>query len=153
MSESSSLSQIDSSTKLRILAAEDNETNQHLLTAMLRAPGYELVIAADGAEALALWVEGDFDLILMDMQMPVMDGLAATRAIRAQESTEPQSHIPIAMLTAHAGGEHVDLAEKAGVDSYITKPVIPRTLFDGIMKTIENVQAGDTDRMYMAVAN
>jgi len=113
--------------RLRVLAAEDNRTNQMVLTGMLRGSGIELSFAANGAEAVALWRELQPDLIFMDISMPGMDGKEAARIIRAAEAQQ-QGRVPIVALTAHAmeGDEAEILA--AGIDLCLTKPVRRRDL-------------------------
>jgi len=107
----------------RILIAEDNATNRRLITVILERLGCAPTLAKDGAEALAHFREGSFDLILMDVQMPVMDGFQATRAIRELEEVQEIARIPIVALTAHAlEGDRARCLE-AGMDDYLTKPV------------------------------
>jgi CheY-like chemotaxis protein len=114
------------SRRLRVLVAEDNEVNQLVTQAMLERFGHQAVIVANGQEALAAVADGSFHVVLMDLHMPVMDGLAATRAIRALEG--PVAAVPIIALTADAmeGGRDACLA--MGFDAYVTKPVEPRDL-------------------------
>jgi signal transduction histidine kinase/ligand-binding sensor domain-containing protein/CheY-like chemotaxis protein len=110
------------SRKLKILVAEDNPTNQHLLRRILEKRGHSAVVAGDGREVLAALSRQDFDLVLMDVQMPVMDGFQATAAIRERERTTGRNQRIIA-LTAHAmkGDEERCLA--AGMDGYLSKPI------------------------------
>jgi PAS domain S-box-containing protein len=117
---------------LRILLAEDHPTNQRVVQLILEPLGVDLTIVGDGAEALALFQAGAFDLILMDMQMPVMDGLSATRAIREREAQTGAAATPIAMLTANAMDEHLRAAAAAGADHHIAKPITPDSLVAGI---------------------
>jgi len=106
----------------RILLAEDNVVNQRLVERILEKEGYEVVVVANGLEALEAVKKKTFDLVLMDVQMPEMDGLEATRAIRQSEQATLE-HVPIVALTAHAmtGDQHRCLA--AGMDSYLSKPI------------------------------
>lgn len=104
----------------KILLVEDNELNRDMLSRRLRRRGYELAIAVDGAEAIAIASAQPFDLILMDMSLPVMDGWEATRRLKAQPHTQ---HIPIIALTAHAMRGDRDQALSAGCDDYDTKPI------------------------------
>ena len=116
---------------LRILLAEDNAVNQHLARRLLERRGHSVAIAADGREALAALDREPFDLVLMDVQMPVMDGFEATAALRARESATGR-HLPVIALTAHAmKGDH-ERCLKAGMDGYVTKPVKAETLFSAI---------------------
>lgn len=121
---------------LTILLAEDNALNQRLMVLMLEPFGVELTIANDGEEAIDKFKSGSFDLVLMDMQMPRMDGLAATRAIRFYQSQNGFEPTPIAMLSANALREHVEKAAEAGAIHYITKPVTPESLIAGIQKAL-----------------
>jgi CheY-like chemotaxis protein len=117
---------------LRVLLAEDHPTNQKVVELILAPLGVALHIVDDGAEAVAAFAAGTFDLILMDMQMPVMDGLAAVREIRRREAAEAAPAIPIAMLTANASPEHRALAQEAGADHHVAKPITPDSLIAGI---------------------
>jgi signal transduction histidine kinase/ActR/RegA family two-component response regulator len=106
---------------LRILAAEDNRVNRLLLSTLLTKAGHHSEFAEDGSQALALWRGGEFDLILMDLQMPGMSGIEAARAIRAAEAGASR-RIPIIAITARAMQEDRDLTVEAGMDGYIAKP-------------------------------
>ena len=117
---------------LRILLAEDHPTNQRVVQLILEPLGVDLTIVGDGAAAVELFQPHAFDLILMDMQMPVMDGLTATRAIRAREREAGAEPTPIAMLTANAMDEHMRAASAAGADHHIAKPITPDSLVAGI---------------------
>ena len=98
---------------MRVLVAEDGIANQHVAVGLLRAGGHRAVVASDGREAIARWQSEPFDAILMDMHMPVMDGIAATEHIRAAEqATGP--HLPIIALTAAAMKEDAEACRKAG---------------------------------------
>ena len=116
--------------KLSILLAEDSPDNRFLIIKYLEAYPWELKVAEDGREAVDLYEnrEAPFDVILMDMQMPVMDGYEATRAIRAMESREQSQHTPIVALTAHAMTEEIKKCMDAGCDLHISKPVRKKTL-------------------------
>ena len=108
--------------KLRILVAEDNEVNQTLVVRLLQKMGHDSVLARDGQEALVLATTQSFDVILMDVQMPVMDGLAATQAIRKSEKASGR-HVPIFAITARAMKGDDELCLRAGMDGYISKPI------------------------------
>jgi CheY-like chemotaxis protein len=116
---------------LRVLLAEDNPVNQRLAARLLEKRGHVVVLAEDGARALDALEKQSFDLILMDVQMPVMDGVQATAAIREREKMTG-AHIPIIAMTAHAmeGDRQRFLA--SGMDGYISKPVHSRELFEVI---------------------
>ncbi|MBI5940851.1 MAG: response regulator [Caulobacterales bacterium] len=118
--------------RLRILLAEDHPTNQRVVQLILEPVGIELMTVDNGQEAVGAYAPGRFDLILMDMQMPVMDGLAATRAIRALERNAGWPPTPIAMFTANAMDEHLLLAAQAGANHHISKPITPERLLAGI---------------------
>ncbi len=107
---------------LSILVAEDNKINQKLAVALLRKMGHEATVACDGREAFELWSRGGFDMILMDVQMPEMDGTEATARIRAMEK-QTGAHIPILAMTAYAMSGDRDRYLDTGMDEYITKPV------------------------------
>ncbi|HTS49592.1 MAG TPA: response regulator [Bryobacteraceae bacterium] len=107
---------------LSVLVAEDNPVNQKVTVAMLHRMGHRAVVAADGAEAIVKWNEGHVDLILMDVQMPAMDGLDATRRIRLAERAGG-GHVPIIAMTAHAMIGDRDRCLEAGMDDYVSKPV------------------------------
>lgn len=108
--------------KPNILLAEDNEINQELILAQIEAKGWKVTAVQNGKDALKHWEENNYDLILMDVQMPEMDGFEATRIIRSREKAKG-GHIPIIAMTAHAikGAEEECL--KAGMDYYISKPI------------------------------
>jgi signal transduction histidine kinase/DNA-binding response OmpR family regulator/HPt (histidine-containing phosphotransfer) domain-containing protein len=112
-------------TSLHILLAEDNRTNQIVATRMLRKMGHTVVAAGNGKEALSLLTTHRFDLILMDIQMPEMDGLSATRIIRASERAT-RRHLPIIAMTAHAMKGDRELCIEAGMDGYVSKPISSR---------------------------
>ncbi|MBZ5608580.1 MAG: PAS domain S-box protein [Acidobacteriia bacterium] len=120
----SSLSACES--PLRILLAEDNLVNQGLILAVLKKEGHQVTLAGNGQEVVAAATRQDFDFILMDVQMPHMDGLEATAAIRAAEQ-ESGRHVPIVAITAHAMKGDRERCLEAGMDDYLTKPLdIPR---------------------------
>ncbi len=107
---------------LSILVAEDNAINQRLIRHLLEARGHRIAMVGDGAAALEAWRAGSYDLILMDVQMPQMDGIEATRHIRAGERSTG-AHVPIVALTAHAMKGDSDKCLEAGMDAYISKPI------------------------------
>jgi CheY-like chemotaxis protein len=108
---------------LRILLAEDHPANRKVVEIMLAASAMQLTTVENGRQALELFMTEEFDLVLMDMQMPVMDGLSATTAIRAFEATAGRAPTPIVMLTANAMAEHVAQRRAAGADGHLTKPI------------------------------
>jgi signal transduction histidine kinase/CheY-like chemotaxis protein len=113
---------------LRILVAEDNAVNRKLVTALLGKRGHTVVSVVNGREAIAAVTESEFDIVLMDVQMPEMDGLEATAAIRKLEAVTG-SHVPIIALTAHAMKGDREICVAAGMDEYLSKPLNPKQLF------------------------
>jgi CheY-like chemotaxis protein len=107
---------------LRILLAEDNQVNQRLAVGLLEKYGHHVVVAEDGDDAVRFYRDGEFDLILMDVQMPRCDGLEATRRIRELESGTA-AHVPIVAMTAHALVGDRDRCLAAGMDDFISKPI------------------------------
>ncbi len=108
---------------LRILAAEDNPVNQLVLRTLLSQVGLEPTIVNNGAEAVEAWDAADWDVILMDIQMPVLDGLAATRRIRTREADQRRATTPIIALTANTMAHQVDSYYAAGMNGVISKPL------------------------------
>ena len=108
---------------LRVLAAEDNPTNQLVLSTVMQIFGVELTLATDGIEAVDAWRAGAFDVILMDIQMPRLDGVAATRRIRAEEAAHGRPRIPILALSANALTHQVEAYLAAGMDGHVAKPI------------------------------
>ena len=115
-----------------ILVVEDDPTNQLIVRSMLQGAGYEVLTADDGGHALALLREHAFDLVLMDWQMPDMDGLAVTRLIRAGAVGAYGEHVPIVALTANAFAEDRTACLAAGMNDFLTKPVLVRQLLEVI---------------------
>jgi hypothetical protein len=111
---------------VRILVAEDHPVNQKFMSLLLQRLGHTATLCENGEVALDAFHTGDYELVLMDIHMPVMDGLAATRAIRALP--RPRSQVPIIALTADVLQEARDQAKAAGVDAFITKPVTQEDL-------------------------
>ena len=110
----------------RILLVEDNEMNRDMLSRRLERKGFEVTMAVDGRQGIEMAVSGAFDLILMDMSLPEVDGWEATRQLRAADRTRTT---PIIALTAHAMAGDREKALEAGCDDYDTKPIeLPRLL-------------------------
>jgi two-component system, sensor histidine kinase len=124
---------------MRILAAEDNATNQLVLKTVLHALGLEPVMVENGQLAIDAWSKAAFDLVLMDIQMPVMDGAAATREIRRIELESGRPRTPIVALSANAMKHHVAEYLAAGMDAHLAKPI----QLDRLYATLRAVQAGD----------
>jgi two-component system, sensor histidine kinase and response regulator len=132
--------------KLKILLAEDNEVNQKLEVRVLENMGHEVVLARNGEEACELWKRDRFDLVLMDLQMPVMGGIAATQIIREQEK-ESGRRVPIVAITAHAAAQDEVRCKEAGMDGYVTKPIRNERL----AAEIERVTAHGRSEAHMQV--
>ena len=118
----------------RVLVAEDNPENVVLIQAYLEGLSLQLDFVPNGLEAVAKWKQGDYDLVLMDIQMPVMDGYAASREIRACEISSGLPRVPIVALTAHALNGDRESSFAAGCDGHLTKPVEQNTLLEAIAK-------------------
>ncbi|MBN2373276.1 response regulator [bacterium] len=121
----------------KILLVEDNPVNQTVCLRLLNRQGYRAVLAANGQEALEKVQTQDFDLVLMDVQMPVMDGLEATRRIREMEKVTG-GHLPILALTAHAMKGDREICLDSGMDDYLTKPINPNEVISAIKKTLSD---------------
>jgi CheY-like chemotaxis protein len=122
----------------RILLVEDNEMNRDMLSRRLTRRGFDVLLAADGEEALALAERERPDLVLMDLSLPVLDGWEATRRLKAAPGT---GGIPVLALTAHAMSTDREKAIEAGCDDYDTKPIdMPR-----LLDKIERLLAGGAD--------
>jgi CheY-like chemotaxis protein len=117
---------------LNVLLAEDNNVNQRLATRLLQKRGHRVTIANNGQEAIAHLEKTSFDLVLMDVQMPHVDGLEATRIIRKREQVTGM-HQPIVALTAHAVKGDQERCEAAGMDGYLAKPIRPEQL-DAVLR-------------------
>ena len=124
----------ESRLSLRVLLAEDNVVNQRLAVRLLEKEGHRVVVAADGVMALEALEREPFDLILMDVQMPLMDGVETTAAIRKREKSSG-AHIPIVAMTAHAMAGDRQRFLSMGMDGYVSKPIHSRDLFD-IIETV-----------------
>ena len=121
----------DSIRGAKILLAEDNKINQMVATELLKLEGFSATVAENGRVALDLLQEQKFDLILMDLQMPVMDGFEATRAIRADARF---NNIPILAMTASAMSRDRELCLEAGMDDHVAKPIEPQVLYRALVK-------------------
>jgi CheY-like chemotaxis protein len=133
----------DPTAVLRILVAEDNLVNQRLVVRLLEKRGHRVVLAATGQEAVEALNKGTFDLVLMDVQMPEMDGLDATQIIREKEK-KTGKHQPIIALTAHAMSGDRDRCIAAGTDGYLTKPIRTEEL-DQILQSYVNRRASASE--------
>ena len=129
---------------LRVLLADDHPINQRVVQLILEPFGVALTTVDNGQQAVEAFAAGAFELVLMDMQMPVMDGLAATRAIRGWEADHPgRPRSTIVMLSANAMREHRLEAEKAGADLHVPKPVTAASLIAGMAEALELSAASD----------
>ena len=134
--EESRVGEEESDRKLRILLAEDNIVNQKVATIMLKKMGHEVVVADNGREAVKAFENEEFDLILMDGQMPLMDGIEATKTIRNVEEKSKMQRIPIIAATANAMKGDRERFLAAGMDDYISKPIKRKALEEVIGRVI-----------------
>lgn len=125
--------------RLNVLLAEDNAINQKVAVRLLEKRGHTVKVAENGLKALEMLELQRFDLVLMDMQMPEMDGVEATRVIRKRERTTG-THIPIIAMTANAMVGDKENCLQAGMDDYLSKPLSSKELY----AMIENMQSRDT---------
>jgi CheY-like chemotaxis protein len=109
--------------------------NKKLATRLLEKRGHKITSVANGREAVEALNQTDFDLVLMDVQMPEMDGWKATQTIRQKEEATGR-HIPILALTAHALKEYEELCYQAGMDGFLTKPLMPQQLYDAVESAV-----------------
>jgi CheY-like chemotaxis protein len=117
-----------------ILVVEDNPTNQFVFAHFLRRIGLPFAIVPNGAEALAAWEGGDYGLVLMDIEMPVMDGYEAARTLRRREAAEDRAGTPIIAVSADAMPETRERARRSGMDAFLTKPID----LDGLRRAIRD---------------
>jgi signal transduction histidine kinase/FixJ family two-component response regulator len=137
----------DSSDRnLRLLAAEDNPTNQQVLAAVMESLGIDIDIVADGQRAVEAWRVGGYDLILMDIQMPVMDGIEAARQIRSLEIAEQRKRTPIVALTANALTHQVEEYMAVGMDGHVAKPIEIAKLYEAISAALTAAATGAAGR-------
>jgi CheY-like chemotaxis protein len=118
--------------QLRVLTAEDNEINQRVIRSLLGAAGIETFMVANGQEAVAAWRAAPWDIVLMDIQMPVMDGIAATKLMRRVELEEHRARTPIIAVTANAMTHHEEAYLSVGMDAMVAKPIDFGTLIRAI---------------------
>lgn len=120
---------------LRVLIAEDNLVNQRLISRLLEKMGHQVVVASDGMAVLRILERGEVDLIAMDMQMPILDGVETTRKIRATEGASG-THIPIVAMTANAFAEDRRKCLEAGMDGFVVKPVSAQSIRDEMERVL-----------------
>jgi PAS domain S-box-containing protein len=143
--------QLQTRGPLRILLVEDNVVNQRLATRVLEREGHRVMIAGNGIEALRQLDEETFDVVLMDVQMPVMSGYECTTAIRERERGT-KTHLPIVAMTAHALKGSREKCLAAGMDDYVAKPFRPQELFAAIERGMRNrpqPEAPDDDAIFV----
>ena len=128
---------------LRVLAAEDNPVNRLVLQTLLLQIGIEATIVDTGAEAVSAWETADFDLILMDIQMPQMDGPTAARVIRAREAETGRARIPIVALTANVMTHQLYTYIEAGMDAFVAKPIAIAELYGVFAQCLGSPEAAD----------
>jgi CheY-like chemotaxis protein len=128
---------------LSVLLAEDNLVNQRLATRLLEKRGHRVTLAANGREALAAIEKQAYDLVLMDVQMPEMDGLEATIMLRQGEKGS-ERHQPVIALTAHAMKGDQERCLAAGMDGYLTKPIRPQEIDEILNKYVAIRKEGET---------
>ena len=124
-------------SSLKVLLAEDNLVNQRLAVRLLEKRGHRVVVASNGLEALAALKKETFELVFMDVQMPEMDGMEATAAIREEEKRSGE-HVPVVALTAHAMKGDREKCLAAGMDGYLTKPIRPQELEEILEAYVKN---------------
>ena len=128
-------------TALRILAAEDNEMNQTVLRTLLQQAGLEIELVGDGAQAVAAWEASTWDVILMDVQMPVMDGPAAAREIRRRERVSGRAPTPIVAVTANAMAQQIEAYRASGMSEIVTKPIEVGALLAALQAALDDPPA------------
>ena len=126
------------SGRVRVLAAEDNMVNQKVLKAIVEPMDVELTLVGDGRAAVDAWRTGAFEVILMDIQMPVMDGITAAKTIRAAELAERRPRTPILALTANARVHQVEEYLAAGMDGHVAKPIEISKLYDAMNRALSD---------------
>ena len=135
---------LDQERPIRILAAEDNTMNQLVLRTLLAQVGIEPVMVADGRQAVEAWEREPWDLILMDVQMPVMDGPTATGVIRTRERTEGRPRTPIVALTANAMSHQVSEYLQSGMDAFVAKPIEAQRLYEAVERALARESEDET---------
>jgi two-component system, sensor histidine kinase and response regulator len=137
------------SRPLRILVAEDNHVNRQFVTRVLQKRGHSVVTVANGRLAVNVAGSRSFDVVLMDVQMPEIDGLSATRLIRHREAASGV-HVPIVAMTAHAMAGDRERCLDAGMNDYVSKPVHPHELVEAVERAVEPQRTDRVDRVPVA---
>ena len=139
----------DKNAKFKVLLVEDNPTNRMVIAAQLKRLGYPADFAKDGAEGFKKWQNGNYDLVLTDCHMPVMDGFELTRNIRDYEENSGKTRVPIVAITANALSGEAETCIQAGMDDYLAKPVELRNLG----QTLNSWLSGDTENATLEKGN
>jgi CheY-like chemotaxis protein len=121
---------------MRLLCAEDNPTNRRVLAALMSPLNADLHMVDNGLDAVDAWEQGDFDLIFMDIQMPVLDGMQATIEIRERERRSGRAWTPIVAVTANYDREQTRSYFAIGIDAVVPKPVNPATLYEAVAASL-----------------
>lgn len=129
--------------RLRVLLADDHATNRAVVEVILGLIDVDLVQVEDGLQAVNAFKADDFDVVLMDLAMPVMDGLTAIREIRKFEQEHGRHRVPVLAVTANAMSEHVQASRAAGADHHIAKPIIPDLLIGAIIQSTAEAAAAE----------
>jgi PAS domain S-box-containing protein len=127
---------------MRVLLVEDNAVNRKVATRLLERSGFEVQVAEDGRDGLERFREGGWDVVLMDMQMPVMDGISATQGIRAFEAEHGLARTPVVAVTAHTLDDDREAAREAGMDAFVSKPIQADELVRTIRTCVGDLPAG-----------
>ena len=131
----------DQGHALRVLVVDDHPTNRRVVEMILDQVGAERVSVENGKEALEAYVRDHFDVVLMDIQMPVMDGLTATQKIRLVEREECRLPTPVIILSANAMPEHIEAGKAAGADRHLAKPISAAELLNVIAEVAGEARA------------
>ena len=137
--------------RIRVLVADDHAINLKVVALILDQMGTDSVAVENGVEAINAFRAGTFDVVLMDMQMPVMDGLTAIREIRKLERDRGPARVPIVVLSANAMAEHVTDALEAGADEHLAKPIKPAALIEAIQRLVKD--PGETEAVAQGACN
>ncbi len=143
VNDSNEPTKTDGKPALRILIAEDNQTNRMVMKALLAPLKADLVFAEDGTQAVKMWKASAFDLVLMDIQMPNMNGVEATLAIRKLEQAERRDKTPILAVTANAMPHQRQEYLAAGMDDHIAKPIQPKRLYSAMQEAVKAANANE----------
>ena len=127
---------------LRVLLVEDNEINRKVIACILNMVQADLTWAENGLEGVQAFQQQHFDVVLMDLQMPVMDGFTATREIRAYESSRGQRRTPVIVVSANVRPEDMQASRAAGADRHLAKPVDVTALFAAISEAMTDAEMG-----------